>query len=199
MLQPRGRQLDGDAVLPFRVDRLLPGLRRLLGRDDIGVIGEPGRSDRAPGPIAFRVAFVFRLVELHLRRDVMDVAALFLEVEDHPHVGDLHHIDRIGPRLALGADLGVKRAGLQPGVVGLDLREELRELGEDAQFGGLGIGGVDDDFALGLGLLDIGAGLEAVYLPRLGAAIALRRQRRPPRSARPAPSPPATPSSSSPS
>ena len=78
----------------------------------------------------------------------MGVAALFLEVEDHPHIGELHRIDRVGPRLTFGADLGVERAGLQADVVGLDLRKELREFGENAQFGGLGIGGVDDDLAL---------------------------------------------------
>jgi hypothetical protein len=81
--------------------------------------------------------------------------------------------------LALRVELGVERAGLEAGVVGLDLGEKLGELGQNPELGRLGIGRVDDELALGFGLGEIGAGLEALDLLWRGAEVGFRGQGRP--------------------
>ena len=87
VLQPGIRDLDADGVDPFRVERLGPCFGCVARRDEVGVVGQTGGRDRAPNPVADRLAFVFALVGGHFRRDVALVATLFLEIEDHPHVG----------------------------------------------------------------------------------------------------------------
>ena len=98
-------------------------------------------------------------------------AAALLEVEDHAHVGDLDDVDQVGLGLALGQHLGVERAGLQAHVAGLDLGEHLVEGRQQLDLALLGIGRIEHESALGLGLVDVGAGLEALHLAGLVAEL----------------------------
>ena len=185
VLQARVRDLDVDRVLPFRVEEVFPLLRRLGSRDVVGVVGDAGHDDRAPGPEAFRLALGFLGEELHLWRDVLAEAALALEVEDHAHVGNLDNVDQVGLGLALGQHLGVEGAGLQADVTGLDLGKQLVEGRQQLDLALLRIGRVEGEGALGLGLGHVGAGLEALHLDRLVAQLGLglgrSRQRQPQR------------------
>ena len=156
-------------VLPLRIEQVLPALRRLVGRHEVGVVGDAGDDDYAPGPQALRVALVLRLVGSEFRRDVRHVAFALLEIEHEAHVGDLHHVGEVLLCLAFGVHLRIQRAGLQTDVVGGDLREHLVELAEILRHVGFGVGAVEDELALLLRRLDVGAGLEAVHLVRLVA------------------------------
>ena len=175
VLQARVGDLDVDRVLPLRIEQVLPRLGRLGGRHVVGVIGDAGHDDRAPGPEAFRLALGLLGEELHLGRDVLAEAALALEVQDHAHVGDLDDVDQVGLGLALRQHLGVERTGLQADIAGLDLGEELVEGGQQLDLALLGIGRIEREGALGLGLGHVGAALEALHLAGLLAQLGILR------------------------
>ena len=172
VLQSGYRHLDRDRVGPFRIEHVLPGLRRLFARHEIGVVGDCRHHQRAPGPIALGRAFVFGLVGRHFRRHVLHVAAALLEIEREAHVGKLRDIGEIDVALAFGQQPGIERAGLEPQIVRPDLREQRVELCQFLLGCCLGIGGVDHERAFLLGLGDVGAGLEAVHLARIVAGDA---------------------------
>ena len=104
----------------------------------------------------------------------------FWKSQDHAHVGDLDDVDQVGLGLALRQHLGVERAGLQADVAGLDLGEDLVEGGQQLDLALLGIGRIERERAFGLGLVDVGAGLEALHLAgvvaQLGLGLAPARQ-----------------------
>jgi hypothetical protein len=157
VLHARGGELHADAVPVGGVVDVLPRLRRLLGLELGPVVGDAGEADAGHAVVARRRRVILGLEGRVLRRHVLLPAALLLEVDGRRDVGELEHVEAEAAGRALGGDLGVERARLQPDVAGLDLEEVLLERIErgDAR---LAVVAVVDDFALRLGLGHIGAG-----------------------------------------
>jgi hypothetical protein len=153
------------------VDDVLPRLRRLLGLHLRAVVADAGESDAGHAVVAGRGRLIFGLVVGVLGRQVLLPAALLLEVDGWRDVRELEHVDAEAARRPLRGDLGVERAGLQPHVAGLDLREVLAERVQQRGDGGLAVVAVVDKLALGLGLVDVRARVEVQHLAAAHRAL----------------------------
>ena len=168
VLRPGVGDLDVDRVLPSGVGQIGPAFRCVLGLHRGRVIGDAGNDRSAPHILAFRRAFIFRLVGAGFRGNVLHPALPLLEIQREGHVRQHQNIGCVGLGLPFRHQLGIERTGLQPQVIRFDFRKRRLERRHQRRLVGFRIGRIHHDGAFGLGLRHVGAGFEPVHLARFG-------------------------------